>query len=324
VKLVFMGTPAFAVPALAALLRHHEVTAVCTQPDRPAGRGKKITPSPVKELAVQAGIEVLQPETLFIKKGDSHKPQSPREVRDRLRSLGADIFIVAAYGLLLPKAVLEMPRLGCVNIHASVLPRYRGASPIHAALLNGDATTGITIMQMAEGLDTGDILYQRELSIGADEHFPSLHDRMAALGAECIIAALSALEKGALVPTPQNHAQASHAPIIHKTDGLIHWDSPSATIINQVRALDPWPGAYTIHEETPLKIWRIHPAALLPRETEKPPGTVLCADNAGLKIRTADGAVLATALQGQGGKRMPAGDYLRGRSVKVGMNFLHR
>jgi len=319
-KVVFMGTPAFALPALRALLDNHEVVAVCTQPDRPAGRGKKLQASPVKEMAVAAGVEVLQPEKLFVKKsmpnaGGDEKDTTlftPKNVRARLQALGADVFIVAAYGLLLPKAVLEMPRLGCINIHASLLPKYRGASPIHAALLNGDETTGITIMHMAEGLDTGDMILKGEIPIHPEEHFPALHDRMATLGGECILEALTLLETGNAPRTPQDNAQATHASIIKKTDGEIQWERSTSTILNQIRALDPWPCAYTIYNNNPLKIWQAQRAALSPDETKQPPGTILSADKNGIKFRTADGAILATTVQAQGKNKMPAGDFLRG------------
>jgi methionyl-tRNA formyltransferase len=326
-KLVFMGTPVFAVPTLAALLREHEVLAVLTQSDRPAGRGKKMQISPVKETALAAGVTVLQPETLLIKKGKASdntaspsytQEYTPQEVRARLASFGADIFVVAAYGIILPKAVLEMPPLGCVNVHASLLPKYRGASPIHAALLNGDTTTGITIMHMDAGIDTGDMILKKELAIAPDEYFPSLHDRMAALGAEAILEALAAMENGTAERVKQDDSQATHALMIQKSDGLIDWKANSAQIINKVRAFDPWPGAYTLYEESPLKLWRAKAGELLTHEAGAISGTVLSADKNGLKIRCADGAVLITELQGQNSKRMSAGDFLRGRVIKQG------
>lgn len=317
-KVIFMGTPAFAVPTLGALLREHEVLAVCTQPDRPAGRGKKMAASPVKEMAATAGVDILQPETLFIKKGAPTEKET-REIRARLASYGADIFVVAAYGLMLPKAVLEMPPLGCVNVHASLLPKYRGASPIHAAILNGDTTTGITIMYMAEGIDTGDMILQKSLEIASGEHFPNLQDRMAALGGEAISEALAAIKNGTAARTIQDDSLASYAPMINKTDGLVDWDKTVAQMINQVRALDPWPGAYTMYDGNPLKIWRAEPLKNLHEGPGAEPGTVLTADNNGLTVRCGDGAVLLTELQGPNGKRMPAGDYLRGREIKIGI-----
>ncbi|MCL2500784.1 MAG: methionyl-tRNA formyltransferase [Defluviitaleaceae bacterium] len=319
-KVVFMGTPAFAVPTLAALLEAHEVKAVFTQPDRPAGRGNKIAFSPVKETALNAGIEIFQPETLFIKKG-SPTENEVRAVRNRLVSFCADVFIVAAYGLMLPKAILEMPPLGCVNVHASLLPKYRGASPIHAAIQNGETVTGVTIMHMDEGMDTGDMILQKSLTIAPDEHFPSVHDRMAALGGEAIIEALFAIENGSATRTIQDDSFASYAPMIRKSDGLIDWNQPCFQIINQIRAFDPWPGAYTLYEGNPLKVWRAvaaEPSGDSPKSTNTKPGTVLDADNRGLTIRCGEGALLITELQGPNGKRMPAGDYLRGRAVKIG------
>ncbi|MCL1787951.1 MAG: methionyl-tRNA formyltransferase [Defluviitaleaceae bacterium] len=308
-KIIYMGTPTFAVPALQALIQHHQVLAVCTQPDRPAGRGHKLTPSPVKETALVHNIPVHQPETLRI--GQS------KEIRAQLKAYNADIFVVAAYGLLLPKGILHMPPLGCINIHASLLPKYRGASPIHAALLNGDTKSGVTIMHMAMGLDTGDIILEETLDILPEERFPTLHDRMAALGADAILKALALLQNGDAPRIPQDDALSSYAPMLKKTDGLIHWQKDTASIINQTRALDPWPGSYTIYEGTPLKIWTLQPDA--GQATREAPGTVLAVDpKKGVLIKTGDAAAWATELQGQGSKRMPATEYLRGRTIEVG------
>ncbi|MCL2363806.1 MAG: methionyl-tRNA formyltransferase [Defluviitaleaceae bacterium] len=351
-RVVFMGTPAFAVPTLQVLLVQHQVVAVLTQPDRPAGRGGKMQASPVKEAALAAGVEVIQPQTLFIKKNqpmDNSVPvspevtpekashasatgheadvisPSPRDVRARLKTFDADIFVVAAYGLLLPKAVLEMPRLGCINVHGSLLPRYRGASPIHAAILNGDTTTGVTIMHMAEGMDTGDMILKREMPIAPDEHFPSVHDHMAILGAEALLEALDTLVNGTAASEAQDCTLATHAPIIKKTDGQIDWTQPAESILNKIRAYDPWPGAYTMLDGAQLKIWR---AQAIKKENitvgdeigdDTAPGTVLAADNNGLLIRAGQvTTLLATELQGQNAKKMPAGDFLRGRAIKPG------
>ncbi|MCL2189290.1 MAG: methionyl-tRNA formyltransferase [Defluviitaleaceae bacterium] len=319
-RIVFMGTPAFACASLRVLLKAHEVVAVFTQPDRPAGRGKKLQFSPVKEMAQEAGIPVFQPQRLFLKKDDPQRDEI-KKIRSQLASLSADIFVVAAYGLLLPKAVLEMPRIACINVHASLLPRYRGASPIHAALLNGDATTGITIMHMAEGLDTGDMILKKELAIAPNEHFPALHDRMATLGGAALLEALELLATGAATRTPQDNLLACYAPIIKKTDGLIDWTLSTNVILNKIRALDPWPTAYTLYDESPLKIWRGEVVTISATEETTTAGTVLSADNHGLCVRTGDGALLATELQAANGKRMPAGDYLRGREVAVGASL---
>jgi len=314
-KIVFMGTPDFAVPSLKQLLAHHDVVAVCTQPDRPAGRGNKLQISPVKALALSAGVEVLQPETLSIKKAPS---TDVKEIRNYLVKLDADIFVVVAYGLMLPKAVLDMPRLGCVNIHASLLPKYRGASPIHSAIKNGDTTTGITIMHMDIGMDTGDIVLQRELAIGPKEHTPSLHDRMADLGGECIIEALALIEAGKATRTPQDDAASSHVPMIRKTDGLIDWKWPTERIVNLMRAFDPWPGAYTLYNGEIIKIWDMDCAESMD-SIVSPPGTILSVDSSkGFVVRTGDGMVWILEVQAPGGKRMAAKDYLRGHDIRVG------
>lgn len=308
-KVIYMGTPAFAVPTLESLVNsHHQVLAVCTQPDRPAGRGHKLAPSPVKIKAMECGLPVLQPETLRF--SDS------KEVRAQLNSFGADIFVVAAYGLLLPKGILNMPPLGCVNVHASLLPKYRGASPIHAALLNGDIISGITIIHMDAGIDTGDMILSKELAIHADERFPGLHDRMAQLGADALLEALRLLENGDATRTPQENALSSYAPMLQKSDAIINWQWPTLRLVNQTRALDPWPGSQTMYDGKTLKIWRLEAAAC---EALGMPGTVLAVDSArGVLIKTGDSAVWATELQGDGSKRMPAIDYLRGREIKVG------
>ena len=358
-RIIYMGTPEFAVPPLQQLLLHHDVTAVCTQPDRPAGRGHKMHMSPVKALALSAGVEVLQPETLRVNKNPVSDTaiqlnDNAKKIRDYLAKLDADVFVVAAYGLILPKAVLDIPRLGCINIHASLLPKYRGASPIHAAIKNGDTVTGITIMYMDVGVDTGDMILQRELPIGPEERAPSLHDRMAALGGECIVEVLAQLEAGAR--TPQDDAASSYAPMIQKSDGLIDWAWPTARIINLTRAFDPWPGPYTLYKGEVVKIWRVENAGIIentqtviarseatkqssistgsgllrrvaPRNDERSsynheaalPGTVISADPArGLLVRTGDGAARILELQAPGGKRMTARDYLRGHDMKAG------
>jgi len=383
-KIVYMGTPEFAVPTLEALIKsRHDVVAVCTQPDRPAGRGHKMAQSPVKVKALEYGIPVFQPETLRLpRKGKpdpyhsatdcpetilncdlratkddrpcersckfdtssvdcTRSPADSRTVRNQLKILDADIFVVAAYGLLLPKGVLEMPRFGCINVHGSLLPKYRGASPIHAALLNGDNVTGITIMHMAKGIDTGDMIVKKELPIAPDERFPSLHDRMAMLGAEALLEAVELLESGTAPRIPQDDAFSTYAPMLKKTDAIIDWNQPTDVIINMTRALDPWPGSQTMYGGKPLKIWRLEAAAHHSSEIrhsgldsasgagqalgirdgiEVIPGTVLAVDpTRGVLIKTGTTAAWATELQGDGSKRMPATDYLRGRKIEVGV-----
>lgn len=320
-KIIFMGTPVFAERSLAAILETpaHEVLAVCTQPDRPAGRGHRLTQSPVKELALAHGLPVFQPETLRI------SDENAKKIREELKNFGADIFVVAAYGLLLPKGVLSMPPHGCVNVHASLLPKYRGASPIHAAILNGDRETGITIMHMDAGIDTGDMILQKSLEIGAEERFAELHDRMAALGGEAILEALSQIESGTAARIPQNNALATHAPKLEKSDGRIDWADKTEKIFNQVRAL----ACFTERSGEVLKIWAVqNPIVdklttnrILQNSENSPPGTVLAA-NHGLVVKTGDGALRVTELQAVGKKRMSAADFLRGQKIEVGEQFL--
>lgn len=309
-KIVYMGTPQFAVPPLEALLvSGHQVVAVCTQPDRPTGRGHKLMPSPVKAKAMEHNLPVLQPETL--------RYAESKEIRIQLKNYDADIFVVAAYGLLLPKGILDMPKLGCINIHASLLPKYRGASPIHAALLNGDAKSGVTIMHMDVGLDTGDMILKKELDIFPTEHFPSLHDRMANLGSAAIIEAVKLLECGNAPRIPQDDALSCYAPMLKKSDGNIDWAKTSAEIINMTRAFDPWPGSYTMYEGQVLKIWKFVEEEW---SSNEPPGKILKVDLAkGVLVKTGNGAVWAIELQGEGSKRMPAPDYLRGRKIDGGI-----
>jgi len=309
-KIIYMGTPAFAVPSLEAVIANHEVLAVCTQPDRPAGRGHKLTPSPVKVKALEHALPVLQPETLRI--GES------KEIRAQLKAYGADIFVVVAYGLLLPKGVLNMPTLGCINVHASLLPKYRGASPIHAALLNGDEKTGISIQHMELGLETGDIILEKALAISPDERFPSLHDRLAVLGAETLLESLAMLENGTAPRIPQDDALSSYVSVLKKSDALINWKWDTVRIVNLTRALDPWPGSYTMYDGKPLKVWTLEP--VYDWNGGEAPGTVLAVDpKKGVLVKTGDSAAWATELQGEGSKRMAAADYLRGREVEKGI-----
>jgi methionyl-tRNA formyltransferase len=304
-KILFMGTPEFGVPILRALINGHEVRAVCTQPDRPKGRGMILQPSPVKQAALEAGIPVLQPETL-----------RKKENRLQLEAFGAEVFVVAAYGLMLTSKVLAVPPLGCINVHGSLLPQYRGASPMQRSLMNGDAVTGITIMHMDKGIDTGDMILKKEIPIAPEESFPVLHDRMAALGAECIIEALRQIENGTARRVPQDDSLASYAPLIEKGDGLIDWNWPAARIVNLARALNPWPGTYALTAGgQPLKIWRCVADGERLRGRAAP-GTVLAADGKrGILVQAGDGPVWLTEVQAAGKKRMPAADFLRGQGV---------
>lgn len=307
-KVIFMGTPDFSVPVLQTLLDTHTVAAVVTQPDRPKGRGHAVAFPPVKEQALLHGVPVLQPETL-----------RDKAVQAVLRAYAADVFVVAAYGLFLPMKLLDMPVYGCVNVHASLLPKYRGAAPMQYAIMNGETVTGITMMYMARGMDTGDIILQRELTIGPDERFPSLHDRMAALGGQCTAEALSQIEKGTAERRPQHEEAVTYAAMITKDDGHIDWSHPTRRIINLTRALDPWPGPYTVLEGQALKIWVCQPAPANPLYETTPAGTVIAVEaKHGFMVKTGDGAVWVTEVQSGGGKRMKAADYLRGHPLPIG------
>jgi methionyl-tRNA formyltransferase len=306
-RLIFAGTPDFAAAALAALIEAgHEVALVLTQPDRPAGRGMKLMPSPVKQLALQHGLRVLQPAAL-----------KDAEVQAQLAAVNADAMIVAAYGLLLPPAVLTLPRLGCLNIHASLLPRWRGAAPIQRAILAGDPETGITIMQMDSGLDTGGMLLRAALPIADQDTAHTLHDKLAVLGASSIVSALKRLELGTWQAQPQDDSAATYAAKLSKAEGLIDWHKSATEIARAVRAYNPFPVAQArLQAET----WRIWQAQVEPRN-EGTPGEILQADKEGILVRCGEGALLLKELQKAGGKRLPTSSFLVGKPVQPGDRF---
>ncbi len=321
-KIIYMGTPDFAVGPLESMIKAgHEITAVVTQPDRPKGRSGVLVASPVKETALKYNIPVLQPE----------KIRNPEEI-ERLRAYPADIFVVAAFGQILTKEVLDMPRFGCVNIHASLLPHLRGASPIQHAILMGDEETGVTIMQMDEGLDTGDILLQEKVKILDTDTGGSLFDKLAALGSELIVKALPMIERGELTPIPQDDAAADKVGMLKKSMGLIDFARPAKEIDRQVRGLDPWPGAYTTYNGKSLKIWGVKPLdsgetdgmpelpARLVDITQSGrrlrPGMIVHTDKKSLYVYTSDGILRIDELQLEGKKRMRCADFMLG--VKIG------
>jgi len=298
---IFAGTPEFAAQALRAILAAgHEVPLVLTQPDRPAGRGQKLQPSPVKQVALEHGIPVHQPERL--KDPATHQP---------IIDAAADVMVVAAYGLILPQVVLDIPRHGCLNIHGSLLPRWRGAAPIQRAIEAGDKESGVVIMQMEAGLDTGPMLLTESLSITDDDTAASLHDKLAAQGARLIVDALARLPELQAVPQPEEGVTYAHK--IEKAEAAIDWTLPAEQLARRIRAFNPFPGATAKHGELLLKCWQAKPTA-----GQGEPGQVLAADGNGVVVACGSGALCLTELQKPGSKRLPAADFLRGHPLQAG------
>ncbi len=329
-RIIFMGTPELAAVSLQALLHEpaFHVVAVATQPDRPKGRELKLQPSPVKQIAMRAGLPVLQPE----------KARDENFIAE-LRRLEPDLIAVAAFGQILPKSILELPRFGCLNVHTSLLPKYRGAAPVQWAILNNEAETGVTIMKMDAGLDTGDILAQRATPIRPDDNAETLHDRLAHIGAELLVQTVQDYVTGKIQPHPQDSALATHVPKIKKTDGQIDWRLPATTIWNRVRAFTPWPGAFTFLFGVPagkvaavseppeggtpntarpqlLKIWEANVVSAAGE-----PGKILTADKSGIVVGCGEGSLKITVLQREGGRRMSAQEFLAGHALKSGQKF---
>jgi len=303
-RIVFAGTPEFAVPPLEALhAAGHEIVAVYTQPDRPAGRGQSLTASPVKRRALELGLPVEQPATLKV-----------ADAVERLRERAPDLMVVVAYGLILPQAVLDVPRLGCWNIHASLLPRWRGAAPIQRAILAGDDITGITIMQMDAGLDTGPMLLVREVPIGPGESGGELHDRLSRVGAEAIVAAVSEWQAGRITPRPQPAEGASYAAKLRKEEARIDWSQAAAVIARQVRAFNPWPVAETTWDGRQLRIWRAEPAPGA-ASAGAVPGTVLESAAGRIVVATGDGALTLLQVQVAGRRALSAAEFLNAQSL---------
>lgn len=310
-RIIYAGTPDFSVPALEALIdSEHEVVAVYTQPDRPAGRGRELKFSPVKETAVAHGITVYQPESL-----------KDAAAQKQLELLHADLMVVTAYGLLLPKAVLETPRLGCINIHASLLPRWRGAAPIQRAILAGDTRTGITIMQMDEGLDTGDMLAVAECRIEAGDTGSTLHDRLMLLGAKTLMDFLPAIADGSVKAIKQDESKASYARKLSKAEAKIDWAQAAVQIARAVRAFNAWPVAYTLYQRkgksgskpASLRIWQAE--VLSGGEAGRLPGSVIAESAEGIDVATGEGVLRITELQAEGKRRMPVADFLNASSL---------
>ncbi|MBS6741214.1 MAG: methionyl-tRNA formyltransferase [Enterobacteriaceae bacterium] len=299
-RIIFAGTPDFAARHLDALLSsEHQIVGVFTQPDRPAGRGKKLMPSPVKVLAEEKGIPVFQPVSL-----------RPQENQQLIADLQADVMVVVAYGLILPKAVLEMPRLGCLNVHGSLLPRWRGAAPIQRSLWAGDTETGVTIMQMDVGLDTGDMLYKLSCPITAEDTSATLYDKLAQLGPQGLLATLTQIATGTATPEIQDETQVTYAEKLSKEEALLDWSLPAEQLERCIRAFNPWPMSYFVIEDQPVKVWK---ASVINSQAKADPGTIIEANKQGIQVATAEGILNLESLQPAGKKAMNAQDLLNSR-----------
>lgn len=306
-RIIFAGTPIFAATALEALIKaNHEIVLVLTQPDRPAGRGMKIVASAVKLLAQRYDLALLQPLTL-----------KTSELQVQLQALNADVMVVAAYGLILPEAVLTIPHLGCLNIHASLLPRWRGAAPIQRVILAGDRETGITIMQMDAGLDTGAVLLKHSIAIAPDDTTQSLHDKLGLLGAQSIVEALELLQQEKLVPVVQDEMQACYAAKIKKTEAEIDWQQSAEQIDRMVRSFNPNPGAYTYFRDIALKIWQVK---IVTGDTGKP-GEIVAVNREGITVACGSGLLRIEIMQKPGGKKLSIADFLAGNTLRPGEYF---
>lgn len=307
-KTVFMGTPDFAAESLKALYNSdNEVALVITQPDRAKNRGKKVQFTPVKEVALVHETEVMQPEK--IKEND--------EVMAKLHEIDPDIIVVAAYGQILPEEILNLPKYGCINVHASLLPKLRGASPIQHAIVDGEKTTGVTIMQMAKGLDTGDMLTKSSVEIGT-MNGSQLHDKLAEIGGKLLVETLGLIENGEVIAVPQDPEEATYAGLISKKDGHIDFTKSPESIERLIRGFDPWPGAFCKYDDEVFKFWRAVPTL---DKTEAQPGTIVDIIDNGIKISCGGKILIVTEIQTPGKKRMAVSDYLRGNTLRIGSRF---
>lgn len=304
-RVIFMGTPDFSVGTLEALIQAgHQVVLAVTQPDKPRGRGGKRQFPPVKETALEHGIPVFQP----------RKVREPENIEE-LRKYQADVIVVVAFGQILPREILELTPYGCINVHASLLPSYRGAAPIQWAVINGETVSGVTTMQMDEGLDTGDMLLKTEVPLEPEETGGSLHDKLAAAGASLCVRTLKALEEGTVTPKKQGESPTAYASMLKKEMGEIRWEEPAISIERLIRGLNPWPSAYTGWQDKTMKIWE---AEVLEEDSGQEPGTVVRVDKDGFLVQTGKGLLKVTALQIPGKKRMEADAFLRGYSMEPG------
>ena len=302
-KIVFMGTPDFAVPCLKTLNENYEVIAVITQPDRPKGRGQKLTPSPIKEYALEHNLTVLQPEKI-----------KTSETEEQLKKLAPDLIVVVAFGQILSKAILDIPQLGCINVHASLLPKYRGAAPIHWSIINGETKTGITTMYMDVGLDTGDMILKEEVSISAKMNTGELHDTLMNIGAKTLLQTIKQIAEGSVVRNKQNDAEASYAPLLTKELERINWLLPAQEIYNLVRGLNPWPVAFSIFKGKKLKIWQ---TKVIDNVTIGEIGTVLSLTETGFTAQTGKGILEILELQPESKRKMTAKDFVCGNQISI-------
>ena len=309
-RIIFMGTPDFSVPALKALADRDEfeIALVVTQPDRPKGRGKKLTPSPVKQKALELGIEVYQPEKLNTDEGI-----------ERLSGLNPDYFVVVAFGQILSQAVLDIPKIFPINIHASLLPKYRGAAPIQAAVMNMDKESGVTTMVMARGMDTGDMLLKATTPVDPDETTEDLHDRLADMGATLIVETITRINQETVTPEPQDEACATYVPMLKKSDGIIDWTRSPDAVRAHINAMTPWPGAFTSLNGKRLKVFKAKPVSC--DSSQEVPGQILAIGREGIHVAVGHGSVMITEVMGNSGKRMPADAFLRGNPIDLPARF---
>lgn len=304
-KILFMGTPDFAVPCLEELYKsNHEVCAVVTQPDKPKGRGKKVLPPPIKTKALEFGLEIHQP-----------KKVKEKEFIDKISKLSPDCIVVVAYGQILSKDILNIPPKGCINVHASLLPKYRGAAPINWAIINGEKETGITTMYMNEGLDTGDMILKDKVEITDDMNAGNLHDKLSLMGANLLIETLDLIDQGKAPRTPQDDSKSCYAKMLRKEMGLINWDTCANEIHNLIRGLNPWPVAYTMYKNKKLKIWE---SEVIDEECTGIPGEILKVNRNGIYVSTKSKLLLIKEIQFPNNRKMKVDEYIRGNSIKIG------
>ena len=307
-NIVFMGTPEFALPTLKALHHSsHSLLAVITQPDKPKGRGQKLLVSPIKQYALDFNLPILQPKTV-----------NDPEFIGSLQKNQPDIIIVIAFGQILSENFLKIPKQFCINLHSSLLPKYRGAAPIHRSILNGDTRTGVTSMIMDKGMDTGDILLMKETPIHESDNAQTLHDNLSEMGGVLVLETLKRLEENTLLPTPQDHSKATYAPKLKKEEGLVKWDQPATTLLNQVRGLTPWPGTYTLLNKKRLRILKVQVTEGTPDDS---PGRVERITDAGIEVGTGQDRLIITELQPEGKKSMSAKSFLAGYKIERGILF---